>query len=103
MKVIITIITSLVLSLGLVAPAAADEWGSVPVVHTTYTADPPVIVGSPCEEYVALAGVLNEMLVIEKANVAQANDSVERLVRIANRRQAKIYELRAIIRQLRRS
>ena len=90
MKTIATIATTLLLSLGLlVAPASAEE-------------PTPVVWDTPLCDYAALAGVLNEQIDVLEGNVAQANESVARMVRIANRRHAKIESLRQTIRELRR-
>jgi hypothetical protein len=92
MKIITTLIMSLVLSLGLVvAPATADEWDTAPVVHTTTNVPVPPVVDEP------------SCVSTTETIVVQAYDDVDRLTRIANRRQVKIIELRAVIRELRRS
>jgi hypothetical protein len=99
MKIITTLITSLVLSLGLVvAPASA-------------TSTDPVPGGEPSSltcEWTELAVLKDHVYVLEQ-NVIQANEFAYEMVQraneletLANQRQAKITELRAIIRQLRR-
>lgn len=90
MKTIATIAATLLLSLGLsVAPASADE------------AAPGAVWTTPLCDYAELAGRLNDMLLVEKANVVQANDTAARMARVADRRKDKISDLRGTIRDLR--
>lgn len=91
MKTIATIATTLLLSLGLlVSPASAEETA------------PAIVWDTPLCDYAILTGVLNEQIDTLEGNVAQANKSVERLVRRDNMHRAKIAELRMVIRELRR-
>lgn len=99
MKTIATVIASLLLSLGmLTTPAHAEE-----------AAAPP-----PCDQTVqewqarAIAAEANAtgmvtLLLIEKDQVADANKTITRLVKIQNRKQAKIAELYKALRAARRN
>lgn len=94
MKTVVTLVASVLLSLGLLtAPAHAEDAAPPACDMTTQTTE--------LEAYKALAAGLNELLVLEKANVAAGNKIITRLVKRENRHKAKIAELRKTIRELR--